>query len=225
MDEKIKISEEEREKLVTGEETEFPKYTTQLLNPANQNAQSTRPKVVGQMSEVIDEFKEKHPNGTFEDWVEFYYSEYSGKERLEKAANRLFDMVEKMQRNIQKIDKEMARDYVEDLVLYQTYRGFDIQEAIISKLAEIYGKDYRRSSADEESQGIDGYIGEQPVSIKPVTYMDNLQEDIPVPIVFYEEYSSSDALKLDISELDEKLERASPSDDSDRTLGDYTNKH
>lgn len=225
MADKVKISEEEREKLVTGDEAEFPKYTTQLLNPANQNAQSTRPKVVGQMSEIIDEFQEKHPSGTFEDWVEFYYSEYGGEDRLEEASNRLFDMVEKMRRNIQKIDEEMCREYVEDLVLYQTYRGFDIQEAILSKVSEMYGMEYRRSSAEEESRGIDGYIGEQPVSIKPATYMDNLQEDISAPIVFYEEYSSSDALKIDVSELDKTLDRAASAKDSSRTLGDYTSKH
>ena len=30
----------------------FPKYTSQLINWANQNAQGTRPAVVGQMSEL-----------------------------------------------------------------------------------------------------------------------------------------------------------------------------
>lgn len=31
----------------------FPKYTTMLINQINQTAQGTRPKVVGQMSELI----------------------------------------------------------------------------------------------------------------------------------------------------------------------------
>lgn len=34
----------------------FPKYTSQLINWANQNAQGTRPVVVGQMSELFPEF-------------------------------------------------------------------------------------------------------------------------------------------------------------------------
>jgi hypothetical protein len=34
---------------------DFPKYTTQLLNLANQNAQGTRPRVVGQVSELVGE--------------------------------------------------------------------------------------------------------------------------------------------------------------------------
>ncbi|MEZ4550348.1 MAG: MjaI family restriction endonuclease [Desulfobacterales bacterium] len=35
---------------------EFPKYTTQLINLANQNSQATRAYNVGQMSELIQEF-------------------------------------------------------------------------------------------------------------------------------------------------------------------------
>lgn len=46
------------------ENPEFPKYTTQILNLANQNAQATRPKVVGQMSELIKEFTGR----TLEEW-------------------------------------------------------------------------------------------------------------------------------------------------------------
>lgn len=36
----------------------FPKYTSQLINLANQNAQGTRPAVVGQMSDLFQEFRE-----------------------------------------------------------------------------------------------------------------------------------------------------------------------
>ena len=39
---------------IIGKTSEFPKYTTQIMNLANQNAQGTRPNVVGQMSELIE---------------------------------------------------------------------------------------------------------------------------------------------------------------------------
>ena len=35
------------------EDYDFPKYTSQLINCANQNAQGTRPKQVGQLSELF----------------------------------------------------------------------------------------------------------------------------------------------------------------------------
>ena len=50
----------------------FPKYTSQLINWANQNAQGTRPKVVGQMSELFPEFVSKTEHVAIEYWKRFY---------------------------------------------------------------------------------------------------------------------------------------------------------
>jgi len=41
---------------LTGAIPEFPKYTTQIMNLANQNSHGTRPNVVGQMSALIVQF-------------------------------------------------------------------------------------------------------------------------------------------------------------------------
>jgi len=60
----IKIKADEIRRLMDVETPELPKYVTQILNIANQNAQGTRPKVVGQMSELIKEF----PDNTLEEW-------------------------------------------------------------------------------------------------------------------------------------------------------------
>lgn len=46
----IKIPNNAILNLLDTEATIFPKYATQILNLANQNAQGTRPAVVGQMS-------------------------------------------------------------------------------------------------------------------------------------------------------------------------------
>ncbi|MDZ7363482.1 MAG: MjaI family restriction endonuclease [candidate division KSB1 bacterium] len=63
---KIKITNEEIQPLLELPVPEFPKYTTQLINLASQNAQATRPKVVGQMSELIRQFPQKH----WQEWEE-----------------------------------------------------------------------------------------------------------------------------------------------------------
>ena len=64
----FRISAEERERLVAEEVEELPidtpKYTTYLLNPAINLSQSSRPDVVGQMSEIIEEFRTEHPDGS-----------------------------------------------------------------------------------------------------------------------------------------------------------------
>jgi len=65
---KIKITIEEIRKYLDIETPEFPKYVAPLINLANQYAQGTRPKVVGQMSELIQEFEGK----TLREWEEWY---------------------------------------------------------------------------------------------------------------------------------------------------------
>ena len=62
---KFKIRNDKLTQDLVGTTIEFPKYTTQLINLANQNAQGTRPKVVGQMSDLIQEFGGKK----YDDWV------------------------------------------------------------------------------------------------------------------------------------------------------------
>ncbi len=82
----------------------------------------------------------------------------------------------------------MVRTWVEDLILVKTYTGLRFQEAILRKLSEIKGCDYRLAEPSEESQGIDGFVGEDAYSIKPNTYevMPFLSESIDIKMIFYE---------------------------------------
>lgn len=209
-EDELRISAEERERLVAEEVEEFPfdtpKYTTYLLNPAINLSQSNRPHVVGQMSDIVEEFKQEHPEGTFEDWVEYYHEEYGGEERLEEATEMAYPMVEKMRAAFEQIDEEMTHDYLRDLVLFKTYEGFDIQEAVLKKLGELYDEEVSHATATDESKGIDGYIGDQPVQVKPNTYKNSLQESIDVPIVFYDENKSNKAMTVDVSQLNDAVD-------------------
>ena len=49
----------------------FPKYTSQLINWANQNAQGTRPKVVGKMSDLFPAFEDETDEVTIAKWREW----------------------------------------------------------------------------------------------------------------------------------------------------------
>lgn len=64
----IKILNNDILRLLDTEASSFPKYATQILNLANQNAQGTRPSVVGQMSNLIQEFK----GSRVKDWEDWY---------------------------------------------------------------------------------------------------------------------------------------------------------
>ena len=171
---------------VVGEEPEFPKYTTQLMNLANQNAQGTRPRVVGQMSELIKEFA-----GTrFEDWRTWYQIRMP--QGIESASDRVYEMVLSLKEAIAQIDRAMVREWVEDLVLIKTFAGLRFQQSILKRVAMLRRTDYQTASAQEESQGIDGYVGGKAVSIKPVTYKTKpmLPEDIEIEMIYYEKEKS-----------------------------------
>lgn len=68
----IRIKNEDLIRELIGKVKNFPKYTTQIINLANQNAQGTRSRVVGQMSELIQECPEK----TYEGWKNWYLGKY-----------------------------------------------------------------------------------------------------------------------------------------------------
>ena len=61
------------------------------------------------------------------------------------------------------------------------------------------GASYRLSETQEEAKGIDGYIGETPVSIKPDTYraMAALPENIAVAFIFYTKQKDGMTIEFD----------------------------
>ena len=179
---KIKMKNEEVTQLLDAEVVSFPKYATQLINLANQNAQGTRPEVVGQMSELIKEFKGKK----LEEWETWYLNKYP--EAIEKAKTKILQMMGNLKEVITLIDAQMIEAWVKDLVIVKTFVGLKFQEAIMKRVAATIGKGYRMSDPEDEAKGIDGYIGEIPISIKPQTYESKqmLPEIIGVHIIYYD---------------------------------------
>lgn len=192
---KFKINNRELIAEISGEAKIFPKYTTQLINLANQNSQGTRPKVVGQLSDLI----QKCPHKEYEKWKEWYLEQQP--EAVDKATDKIFEMIKNLKESINKIDKEMIKDWVKDLVIDKTFIGLKFQEAILKRVAKLKKTTYKLSNPKEESKGIDGFIGNNAVSIKPITYKTKnmLREQIEVKFIFYEK--KKDGINVDISDL------------------------
>jgi hypothetical protein len=173
--------------------SDFPKYTTQIMNLANQNAQGTRPKVVGQMSELIEEC----PKGTYEEWVSWYSKRMPN--AVDNATERVYEMIQNLSSAFKAIDKALVRKWVEDLVLTKTFTGFCFQESILKTIAQRKWLTYRRSTPEEESRFIDGYIGDTPVSIKPITYKTKnmLHENISIKLIYYEKVKDGIIVEYD----------------------------
>lgn len=179
------IKNEQIEQFNESESYSFPKYTSQLINWANQNAQGTRPVVVGQMSELFPEFMTSTSDITIDAWKEWYLERYP--DAFDKATQKIYSQVQNLREAIQYIDEDMVRHWAIDLVIDKTFNGLYVQKAILAALAQKTGKAYRLAMPAEESKGIDGFVGSIPYSIKPDTYktMGRLSETIDVKMIYY----------------------------------------
>lgn len=176
----------------------FPKYTSQLINWANQNAQGTRPAVVGQLSELFPEFMNFCDDITIENWEKWYTEKYP--DALDKATDKIYAQIQNLQSAIKLIDKPMVKKWVEDLVINKTFNGLYVQRVILAELAKIQKKAFRMATPDEESKGIDGWVGDIPYSVKPDTYkiMERLPETIDVKMIYYTKNKTG--LKVEVEE-------------------------
>ena len=192
---KIKIKNEEIRKHLNIETPDFPKYSTQILNLANQNAQGTRPEVVGQMIELIRQFKGRG----LSEWENWYIKR--NPDTIKKATQKISEMVEKLKKAMVEIDEPLIERWVKDLVIVKTFLGLRFQEVILKKGAEIKKVGYRLATIEEEAKGIDGFIGDLSISIKPSTYKAkaSLREDIRAKIISYEK--KKDGIKVDYKEI------------------------
>ena len=178
---KITIKSSEIDLPVDVPTPEFPTYTSPLVNNANQYSRATRPENVGQMSNLIREC----PGTTLKEWSTWYQERHP--DAIDDATDIIIKKLKKIIEAGVKIDRDLVRSWVEDLVIVKTFEGLKIQEAILKKLSEIKGCDYRLAEPHEESQGIDGFVGDEAYSIKSESYKSkpHLLDNIKAPIIFY----------------------------------------
>lgn len=176
----------------------FPKYTSQLINWANQNAQGTRPVVVGQMSTLFPDFIASCEDITIDNWRKWYLEKHPN--AISNATDKIMAQVQNLRNAMPLIDREMVTHWVEDLVINKTYNGMYVQKAILASLAEKKGLGYRLATPEEESVGIDGFVGDVPYSVKPDTYktMGRLSEAIDVKKIYYTKTKSG--LKIEVED-------------------------
>lgn len=195
---KFELTKEELKKINTSIKIEFPKYTTQLMNLANQNAQGTRPKVVGPLSEIFQEYMNNNKNISINNWKKWYLKKYP--DAIDNAAEKIEGSINDLKKAIKLITKKMIYEWAEDLVINKTFNGLYIQKAILQKLAQIKKENYRLATKEEESHGIDGYVGDTAYSIKSISYKTNrLNEKINVKMIYYNKISE-DSFDIEIED-------------------------
>ena len=140
---------------------------------------------MGQLSELFPEFLDLIDEVSIKNWKDWYVNKYP--DAIEHATTKIFLQIKNLQEAIKLIDRNLIKKWVEDLVIVKTYNGLYVQYAVLAALAEKLNLSFRLAEPDEESAGIDGFVGDIPYSIKPDTYktMDRLSESINVTKIFY----------------------------------------
>jgi ribosomal protein S19 len=118
---KVKITIDEIKKYLDIESPEFPKYVAPLINLANQYAQGTRPKIVGQLSELIQEFEGK----TLSEWENYYLQKKP--DAIKNATEKILQKLKELKETLKNIDYDTVEKWVRDLVIVKTFIGFRFQ--------------------------------------------------------------------------------------------------
>ena len=188
---KFKLSNDYISKCNKTESPSYPKYTTQIINLANQNAGGTRPKNVGQLSELLPEYLSLAEEASLSGWEKWYNQRYP--DAVNDAVDRIWVQVNNLKDCMQHIDKSMVKVWVEDLIYNKTFNGLYFQKAILQKLSELEGKPFRLAGPHEEAMNIDGFVGTTAYQIKPDTYdhmSHEVHEEIPCRIIRYHKTSN-----------------------------------
>jgi hypothetical protein len=193
---KITLSSAEVRELLDTPPPKLPTYVSPILNLANRFASGTRPKVVGQMSELIQQFDGR----SLDEWAVWYQRRYP--DAIAQAVRLIRDKLTEFKQVIENITDGMIELWVKDLVIVKTYVGLKFQEAILKKVAESTGLDYSLASAEQESRGIDGLVGGREVSIKPASWKDQViqRENLQGVLIYYRK--TDDGLEIEFEPTD-----------------------
>jgi len=147
------------------------------------------------MSDLIQRFTGR----TLNEWDQWYLEQKP--DAIRDATERILEMLPVMRTAMDRIDRELVEKWVRDLVIVKTFIGLRFQEVVLKRGAELKGVDFRLATPEEEAMGVDGFIGDTPVSIKPSSYKakSGLQEEIEVGIVYYEK--KKDGIIVDYGDI------------------------
>lgn len=181
------------------------KYHSAFLNIVNKDARSSRPETVGKLAtEIFPNYVESAIKPSPENWKKYYKDNHS--EQYNNGLKKFKKQFELEKQAINNITEEDLTDYYNDLMFNKTFSGLYVQDEILKDIASEKKATYRKSTALEEGQGIDGYIDDVPYSIKSETYKDSAAkntETISAKMVYYRENKKDKSIEYYIEEDDE----------------------
>ena len=195
---KIKLTPKTLQTLVIGDCPSYDKYVSPLINMASFYSQATRPRHVGQLTELI---RECNPENC-DEWRACYLDRNPGS--IDSAVAMVIAKLELIKEALRGIDELTVRRWIEELIFDKTFVGLRLERALLQAAADELGKEYRESSSDEESRGIDGYLDGQPVSVKPSTYSSTTHTQVETidPRMIYYKKRPNGSIVADLDEVE-----------------------
>lgn len=146
----------------------FKKGVSTILNKCCQWTKVFSMHNIGCIKENFIDFKEKDGQ-TLEQWQDYFSNEISSK-KIEDMTNKVWSYLEEIKNNINELDKDDVKEYIEDVLFKKTFNGLNIEIEIIKEISNKYNYEYKFSNHIDEREGIDGFINNIPIQIKPNTY-------------------------------------------------------
>ena len=106
----FRIPNQSIEKFNRSSSPSFPKYTSQIINLANQNAQATRPRAVGQLSDLFPEFLSSCKTQSLKYW-EYFYNQHHP-DAINEAVDRICSQLDNLKQAMELIDRDMVEEWV-----------------------------------------------------------------------------------------------------------------
>jgi len=183
-----------------------------IINKANGTARANRKSLVGNISELTD----MCPYNDVEGWVKWYQKEATELDEnnfnfkmpvdnpVEEATEETYNMIKNWRELTDNISQ--YRDQIESmvwrLIIFETHDGLSVEGFIFDYLSSEYDLQYDKSTAEEESKAIDGFLNGSPIQVKPESY-DRVDSgiDIDPAIVSYSVGSKYVTLEYNESEI------------------------
>lgn len=164
----------------------YEKYLEKLFRIFKDDARATRPDVVGQLTDLL----EQSSADTYSEWEEFYRNTY-----LDKNPNAIQNSVDMIieylggtiNKRIKNISRDDVKEWIQMLLYYRSPTGMFYEKSILKYIADEYNMEYTNSSSKEEVKSIDGYIGKKEVQVKPQSYNHGgtTRENPSIPTIEY----------------------------------------
>ena len=91
-------------------------YVGSVINLGNSFSQATRPKNVGQMSDLIQEYRESTDRPTRDGW-ESFYNDRIGLDKIDIATDKTWDYVQRIKDLLKILKKNLAMNGITTLYL------------------------------------------------------------------------------------------------------------